>query len=551
MRYLRKPQTLIMKKCITTAFLFIIGFTAYSQQIPRPRLVVGLVVDQMRWDYLYRYYPRYAANGGFKRLMNKGFNCNNTVITYTPTYTACGHAGIYTGSTPAIHGITGNDWFDNEKQKYVYCTEDPGVSVVGSNNAKAGQMSPVNMFTTTICDELKLATNFKSKVIGVALKDRGAILPAGHSANGAYWYDSNSGDWITSSYYMKALPNWVIDFNKKKLVDQYYAKGWSTLYPVESYTQSSTDDNSYEIKTLGKSFPYNLTSLIGKNFNLIMGTPHGNSLTTQFSKNAIEGEQLGTDSITDFLTISYASPDYIGHSFGANSIEIEDTYLRLDQDVAELLDYLDAKVGKDQYLLFLSSDHGAAHNPRFMKDNKIPAGNIDVTKLIDAMNLGLKSRFGTSDLVTSMVNFQVILNLPLIEANNKLKRSEITAWIIQFLEKQEGVAQVFSIEELETTVINSTIKKMIANGYNKKRSGQIQVLYKPQWLEGFDNGGTTHGLWNPYDAHIPLIWYGWNIQAGSSSREVYMTDIAATLAALLKIQAPNGCVGKPITEVIR
>jgi hypothetical protein len=263
-----------MKKCIGTAFLFIICLLAQSQQLPRPRLVVGVVIDQMRWDYLYRYYPRYAANGGFKRLMSQGFNCNNTLVPYTPTYTACGHAGIFTGSVPAIHGITGNDWYDNEKQQFVYCTEDPAVSVVGSTNAKAGQMSPVNMFTTTIGDELRLATNFKSKVVGLGLKDRGAILPAGHSANGAYWYDTNSGDWISSTYYMKDLPVWVNDFNKKKLVDQYYAKGWNTLYPVESYTQSTTDENNYEIKTLGKSFPYNLSSLAGKNFNLIMGTPH-------------------------------------------------------------------------------------------------------------------------------------------------------------------------------------------------------------------------------------------------------------------------------------
>lgn len=540
-----------MKKCIVTAFVFITGTIGYSQQIQRPRLVVGIIVDQMRWDYLYRYYPRFAANGGFKRLMTKGFNCNNTLVPYTPTYTACGHTCIYTGSIPSIHGITGNDWYDNEKQQYVYCTEDARVSAVGTSNAKAGQMSPVNMFTTTICDELKLATNFKSKVVGVALKDRGGILPAGHSANAAYWYDPNSGDWITSTYYMTALPNWVNDFNKRKLVDQYYAKGWSTLYPLESYVQSSADENNYEVKSLGKGFPYNLSSLAGKNFNLVMGTPHGNSLTTQFSKSVIEQEQLGIDSITDFLAVSYSSTDYVGHSYGGNSIEIEDTYLRLDQELAELLDYLDTRVGRDQYLLFLSSDHGAAANPRFMKDHKIPGGNVDIVKLTDALNLELKNRFGTEELVTGIVNFQVILNQPLIEGNAKLKKGEIIPWIIRYLEKQEGVMQAISLDELETTTLNSSIKQMMANGYYKRRSGQIQVMYKPQWLEGFENGGTSHGLWNPYDAHIPLIWYGWNIQPGSASREIYMTDIAPTLAALLKIQSPNGNIGKPIIEITR
>jgi arylsulfatase A-like enzyme len=536
---------------MVATFIFITGLTGYSQQIQRPKLVVGIIVDQMRWDFLYRFYPRYAANGGFKRLMSKGFNCDNTLVPYTPTYTACGHAGIYTGSIPAIHGITGNDWYDNDKQQYVYCTEDAGVSTVGSSNVNAGKMSPVNMYTTTICDELKLATNFKSKVVGVALKDRGGILPAGHTANAAYWYDPASGDWITSTYYMTALPAWVTEFNKKKLVDQYYAKGWSTLYPLETYVQSTADENNYEVRTLGRGFPYNLSSLAGKNYNLVMGTPYGNSLTTQFSKVVLEQEQLGSDSVTDFLAISYSSPDYIGHSFGANSVEIEDTYLRLDQELAELLDYLDTKVGQGQYLLFLSSDHGAAHNPRFLKDHKIPAGNVDISKVADALNLELKGRFGTADLVTGIVNFQVILNLPVIEASSRLKKAEIVSWIIQYLGKQEGVMQAVSMEDLETTVINSTVKKMFSNGYYKKRSGQVQILYKPQWLEGFENGGTSHGLWNPYDAHIPLIWYGWNIPQGSASREIYMTDIAPTLAALLKIQAPNGNIGKPITEIIK
>ena len=541
-----------MKKCIAAAFLFIIATCGYSQSpLQRPRLVVGIVVDQMRWDFLYRYHSRYTSNGGFKRLMNKGFNCNNTQIPFTPTYTACGHAAIYTGSVPAINGITGNNWYDNEKQQFVYCTSDSAVSPVGSVNAAAGKMSPVNLFTTTICDELKLSTNFKSKVVGISLKDRGGILAAGHSADAAYWYDSSTGEWITSTYYMKALPNWVNEFNKKKWVDQYYLKGWNTLYPVNTYTQSTADENNYEVKTMGKNFPYNLSSFAGKNYNLILGTPYGNTLTTQFCKAAIDKEQLGSDSITDFLAISYSSTDYIGHSYGPNSIEIEDTYLRLDQELAELLDYLDARVGKDQYLLFLSADHGAAHNPRFMKDNKLPAGNVDALKLEAALNLALKAKFGADELVIGIINFQVVLNLPVIEANAKLKSDEITAWIIKYLSKLEAVSQVFSLEDLETTVLNSTVKNRIANGYFQKRSGQIQMVYKPQWLEGFENGGTTHGLWNPYDAHIPLIFYGWNIQPGSANREIYMTDIAPTLAALLKIQVPNGSIGKSITEITR
>ena len=538
-----------MKKYFAGVILFFVVHKGYSQPVQRPKLVVGIVVDQMRWDFLYRFDNRYSASGGFKRLMNKGFNCNNTLINYTPTYTACGHAGIYTGSVPSIHGITGNNWYDNEKQQYVYCTDDTSVATVGSTTV-AGKMSPVNMFTTTICDELKLATNLRSKVIGISLKDRGGILAAGHSANAAYWYDSKTGDWITSSHYMKELPGWVNDFNKQKLVDKYYMQGWNTLYPVNTYTQSTPDENKYEANILGKGFPYTLSSLAGKNYNPIVATPFGNTLTTQFSKAAIEQEQLGEDSITDFLAISYSSTDYVGHSFGPNSIEAEDTYLRLDMELAELLDYLDSKVGKYQYLFFLSADHGAAHNSKFLKDNKIPAGNIDVSKWIGNMNTALKEKYKEPNLVISIINFQVVLNLPVIEANSKLNLDEIKAWVVQFLSKQEAISNVFSMDQLQTTVLDSTIKKMIANGYYKKRSGQIQLVYKPQWMEGFETG-TTHGLWNPYDAHIPLIWYGWHIQPGSANRQIYITDIAATFAALLKIQVPNGSIGKVITEIAR
>ena len=535
--------------------LFIAGFLGtavlgFSQKVDRPKLVVGIVVDQMRWDFLYRLYDRYTSNGGFKRLMNMGFNCNNTMIPYVPSYTACGHSCIYTGSLPAITGITGNEWYDNEKKSYVYCTSDSSVNTVGSVTA-AGKMSPKNMLTTTICDELKLATNFRSKVIGIALKDRGGILTAGHSANAAYWYDPKVGQWITSSYYMNELPVWVTSFNNQKLVDKYYAQGWKTLYPINSYVQSTADTNNYEVKTFGKGFPYDLSSLVGKNYNPIIATPYGNTLTSEFAKESIDKEKLGMDSITDFLAISYSSTDYVGHSFGPNSIEIEDTYLRLDAELGSLLDYLDTKVGKNQYLVFLSADHGVAHVPAFMKDNKIPSGNLVVNTLVDTLNLRLKEKFGVENLVIDLINHQVILNLPAISSNSRLVQKDISHWIIQYLLKQEAVMDAFALDEMQNTTLPAIQKEMIANGYYAKRCGQIYVVFKPQWLEGFEKGGTTHGLWNPYDAHIPLLWYGWSVKPGTTYRDIYMTDIAATLAALLKIQMPNGSVGKVITELFR
>lgn len=519
--------------------------------IPRPKLVVGIVVDQMRWDFLYRYYDRYAANGGFRRFLNQGFSCENTLIPYTPTVTACGHTAIYSGSVPSIHGITGNVWYDNLLQRPVYCTEDKTVNGVGATG-EAGQMSPRNMLVTTICDELRLATNFRSKAIGVAFKDRGGIFPAGHSANAAYWYNGETGDWITSTYYMNELPAWVKDFNARKLADKYYRQNWNTLYPISTYVQSSSDVKEYESKPLGtdvKGFPYNLEKFVGKNYGVIASTPYGNSITAEMAKTAIDAEQLGADNITDILAVSFSSPDYIGHAFGPNSIEIEDTYLRLDKDLGDFFNYLDTKVGKGQYLVFLSADHGVAHVPGFLKENKIPAGSIISSTIMAKLNIQLKEKFGKDRLIVGMYNYQVHLNLPVIGSSG-LDEASIKKWIIDSLKNMEGITQVIDLQQLGNLPLNSTIKNMVANGYFPQRSGEIQFLLKPQWIDG-GNIGTTHGQWNSYDAHIPLLWYGWNIKPGKTNRDTYMTDIAPTLAAMLKIQMPSGSVGKVIEEVFK
>jgi len=535
---------------VSFLLVFITTTAQQNETLQRPKLVVGIVVDQMRWDYLYRYYDRYAANGGFKRLLNQGFSCENTLIPYAPTVTAPGHTSIYTGSVPAIHGIAGNLWWDNAQQRAVYCTEDKTVKTVGSETT-LGLQSPRNLLVTTICDELRLATNFQSKVIGVAIKDRGGILPAGHSANAAYWYDSQVGDWITSTYYMNELPQWVKDLNAKKLVDKYYEQGWPTLFPINTYSQSTADEKGYESKGLGTGFPYDLKKFIGKNYSAVLSTPHGNTMTAEMAKAAIEGEKLGADAITDFLALSFSSTDYIGHGYGPNSIEQEDDFLRLDKELGGLLDYLDSKIGKGQYTVFLSADHGVANVIGFMKENKIPAGGIVEATALKELNQQLKDKFGHSDLALNISNYQVVLNNNLINSEKKLKRDEIVAAIISFFSKQEAVLTAFDIQQLESTPLQSKIREMIGNGYFAPRGGDVQIIFKPNYMETYGPTGTTHGMWNPYDAHIPLLWYGWGIKAGKTNRETYMTDIAPTVAALLHIQMPGGCIGKVISEVMK
>jgi predicted AlkP superfamily pyrophosphatase or phosphodiesterase len=539
-----------MKRIISVLVVLVSAISLSGQSLNRPRLVVGIVVDQMRWDFLYRYYSRYAANGGFKRMLNQGHSCENTFIPYSPTVTAPGHASIYTGSIPAIHGITGNYWWENNKGHSLYCTEDPLVNIVGGATADGDGQSPRNMLTTTIGDEIRLATNFKGKVFGVALKDRGGILPAGHSANGAYWYDSKTGNFVTSSYYLTELPGWVKAFNAKRLVDSYYNKGWNLLYPSATYTQSTADEKTYEGKALGKGFPYELKKHIGKSYGPVLSTPYGNTLTAEFAKAVVENERLGADNETDLLAISFSSPDYIGHAYGPNSIEQEDDFLRLDMELGDLLDFFDSKVGKNQYVVFLSADHGVAHIPEFLAENKLPAGKINPDEFKKDINSRLAEKFGKQNLIVSSMNYQFSLNLPLIDSA-KLDKDEVIDAVVNYVSWQPGVARVFSMEEIGELAMNSQVKELFSNGYYPSRSGQVQLILEPHWIEGAGTTGTTHGAGYPYDSHIPLLWYGWGIRPGKTNRETYMTDIAATLAALLHIQMPSGCIGKPITEVMK
>ncbi|MBK9485624.1 MAG: alkaline phosphatase family protein [Chitinophagaceae bacterium] len=535
-----------------TFYFFTVGVFAQTAQQGskgKPKLVVGLVVDQMRWDYLYRFNALYGE-GGFKRMLKEGFSSENNFIPYVPTYTAVGHTCIYTGSVPALTGIVGNNWFDKTTGKGVYCTDDSTVSTVG-NSGRAGKMSPANLWVTTITDELRLSNNFKSKVIGIALKDRGAILPAGHSANAAYWYDA--GKWITSTHYMNAMPAWVDQFNAKDLPGKYMSKDWTTLLPMDKYDLSTEDDKSYESNIKGEktvTFPHKLSAISDSfKYESFRTTPFANTFTFDFAKAAIENESLGKNTVTDFLAVSISSTDYIGHNFGPNSVEVEDMYLRLDKDIAEFLLYLDTKLGKGNYTIFLSADHAVAHIPAFLAEHKIPGGNFEDGDLRIELNKMIETDFGVTRAVQSLQNYQVYLNINELEKQGKDVASVKKA-VIKALQAKPFIITAFETDKLALTTLPEPQKTMLANGYNTKRSGDIQFTLKPGYFDG-GKKGTTHGLWNPYDAHIPCVFFGWGVKPGKTNRETYMTDIAPTIAALLQIQMPNGSVGKVITELVK
>jgi predicted AlkP superfamily pyrophosphatase or phosphodiesterase len=545
---------MIKKIFILIAFIFTSNFllAQKGKKDQKPKLVVGLVVDQMRWDYLYRYQDRYG-DGGFKRLLNEGFSCENTFINYLPSYTAVGHTTIFTGSIPAISGIVGNDWVDQLTGKNWYCTEDSSVQTVGTSG-NAGKMSPKNMLVSTITDELRLATNFKSKVVGVSIKDRAAILPAGHAANGAFWFDDASGRFITSTYYMKDLPDWAEKFNANGEPARLLDKGWNTLYPIKTYLQSTADNVSWEGRFKGENapvFPHDLKNIYKDDRGSIRSTPFGNTLTLDFAKAAVNGYNLGNGQATDFLTVNCASTDYVGHKYGPNSIEVEDTYLRLDKDFAAFFQFLDQKVGKGNYLIFLTADHGAAHSIGFMQEHNIPADFLVSRKVTTPLNEFLNQQFGVGNLAPSFSNYHFSFDLKKIN-EHKLDYDAVKKAAVSFLQKQPGIQFAVDIDNIGSAPIPEPIRTKIINGYNTKRCGPVMIIPDAGWFSGSEGGtGTTHGSWNPYDTHIPLVFMGWGIKPGATNRYVRMSDISPTLAALLHIQMPNGNVGEVIGEVLK
>ncbi len=539
--------------------LFCLFAVSSDAQTPaQPKLIVGIVVDQMRYDFLYRYQAKYGP-GGFKRLLGEGFSCENTHYNFVPTYTAPGHAAIYSGATPSVSGIIANDWYDPELGKHRYVTDDASRRTVGSTTVKVGQHSPSVMLSTTITDELRLSNNFQSKVVGVCLKDRASILPAGHIPNACYWFDDATGNFITSSYYPDSmgLPKWVQDFNGRKLPDQYLSKPWATDSTLR-YTESFQDWNTYnggQYARIPGDMPYNLPELRKTmGYSILRFTPFGNSLTLDFAMETAERMELGMDAFPDFLCVSFSCTDYCAHQFGIHGEETEDTYIRLDRDLARFMNFLDKKYGKNNVLVFLTSDHGGAETPAHLNKLRIPAGVFAESKLQDTLVYTLNKVFGTpTDFIKDVSNQQIWLNWSSI-AGSGIEPELITAAIEDFLVAQAGVYDVFTRAELMALPADYPFAPELRRGIHPRRSGDIIFQLDPAWHADdklFKTGGTTHGSSYPYDTHVPLLWYGWRIKAGESFAPVSITDIAPTLAAMLRIMEPNGSTGKVIEELMR
>ena len=474
-----------MKKTLTFLLLCLACLTAWGGDVQRPRLIVGIVVDQMRWDYLYYYYDKYEDDG-LKRLLRDGFSCDNTMINYVPTVTAIGHTSIYTGSVPAFHGIAGNNFLLNGKN--VTSVTDTTVHTVGSSPENSdGRYSPRNLLANTIGDQLKLATDFKSKVIGVALKDRAAILPAGHAADAAYWWDTKAGHFITSDYYMDKLPRWVEFFNKT------------------NHTESG-----FDIKTSNK----------------------GVTMTFKMAEEILKSEHMGKHDVPDMLTVSISSTDAIGHTYSTRGKENYEVYMQLDKDLAHFLRVLDREVGSSNYLLFLTADHGAVHNGNFLNEHKLPGGGFSSSPVKETLNKTLGKNFGVEgNFIKAIMDCRIYLDHEFISSHN-LNKNEVKKVVVETLRQDPQFAFVVDYEEAQNTSVPLLLRERIINGYNPNRTGDIMVVLQGSHMHGTvgpNYKGTSHGTWNPDDSHIPLIFMGWNVKKGSTSTPTYITDIAATV----------------------
>jgi len=530
-----------MRFVLLFAFSFFLSCSSANKNLEKPKLVVAIVVDQMRYDFLENLSYRFSENG-FNRLINEGYNCKNNFYNYVPTVTGPGHSSVSTGSTPMTHGIVGNNWYDREQNKSVYCTDDGSYDNIGGDDY-SGNKSPNNLLVETFAD-INKSYNKDAKTVSVAIKDRGSILMGGKNADAAYWYyGKERAQWITSTYYMQKLPFWVENFNMEDNLEKYLEE-WVPLYDISTYDNYEIDNNNFEKLFKGKddsAFPYDTKSLMKHNdcFDMIKETPYGNQMTTDFAIEAIINEDLGKRGVTDVITIGYSSTDYVGHSFGVASVETQDTYIRLDKEIEKLLLFLDNELGENQYTLFLTGDHGVLEIPAFLTNSGIDAKAVSENELALNVVTQLKKVFGVEvkDLISNVDNSQIYLNDTGISSLG-LEKNKVMNEIIKILKSFDFISNAYSSDYIINSKNLDGYEKLIQNGFHEKRSGDIALILEPNVIF-YDGKGTTHGSGYNYDTHVPLIFFGLGIKNGETEKITEIPDIAPTISKLLGQRMKN------------
>jgi len=543
---------------LTLLISFFAGISGQGAYLPpeKPRLVIGIVVEQLRYDHIERFRDRFGDNG-IKRLINEGSYFKNASYEYMLTQSAPGHATISTGAEPSSHGIPSDSWYVPLRNELIYSTKDAQVNPVGGS-FESGMHSPVNLQASTFSDELKMATNQQAKVFSIGMKESSSILTAGHAADGAFWFDNTTGTWMSSSYYLDSLPGWVTDFNALNLAESYLTNSWELFKTPDMYSDCLPDSNKFEAGFNSLIyFPYDLKKIRSKevtgpkdNFSLLRETPFANSLTTTFAMRLIDRESLGRDDVTDYLSICYSATDNIGHRFGPSSVEMGDAILRLDDEIRYLLTYLNDSIGKRNVLIYFTSAHGISEIPSVLEHNRIPSGYFRQNQAVQLLRSYMNAVYGEGDWIKGYSERQVFLNRTLIE-DARLPLDEVQKKVARFLVQFSGVAAAYPYSAFESNDFGNGNLKRIMNNFNPQRSGDVIITLNPGWVEKEGDYVTNHN--SPYecDSHVPLIWYGWAINRENVTRKVNMADIAATLSSLCKVPYPNACTGQPIIELLR
>ncbi len=562
---------IIIRAVVATLFLlafpvWVVAETVYE----KPKLILQITVDQLRGDLPTRYYDR-LGNGGLRYLLDKGVVFNNAHHAHANTETIVGHVTLATGANPSEHGMIGNIWFDRSTGVTTYNIEDPnhkllteGADVDASTEidptqkaASSDGRSPASILTTTFSDELSSLTAGKAKVFGISVKDRGAVSMAGHSGK-AFWFSKSTNEFVTSSYYYKKYPQWVVDWNAKKLPEQYSGKAWELMHPEDTYLFGDRDNQEWEfdLAGYGRTFPHKFNTPDNKYYSTYLTvSPAGDELTLEFAKAAIDAEHIGSDDITDFLGVSFSATDYIGHFFGPSSLESEDNILRLDRTLANLFAFIDERIGLDNTLIVLSADHGGPEAPGYLESMGIPTGYVspdlwDKKPAIDR----IKSKFGVSGKLIEGYDHPYVYLSNEVISNPDVDLLALEDAIVDELVRFPGVSIAVSSTALSRGVVaDNYLTRAMTNNYHPKRSGNVYVVFDPGWfINDLDGLSVTvvHGSPWPYDTFVPIIFAGHNLKPQTVSRRVHTVDVASTLANIVGAKPPSGASGDVLLEVL-
>jgi hypothetical protein len=546
-----------MKSGVVVVISFILLFLGGQAQAEnnqalnsdKPKVVIGIVVENMRPDYIQRYWEKFQPNG-FKKIYTQGAVCQNVKLTLHEQNYASGTATLFTGVHPSIHGIVSNNWYDRLKKKEIDSTEDDYYFTVGADT-KAGAASPQNLLSTTLTDNLKILSGGKAKIFSAALNRESAIFAAGHAADGAYWFDTESGRMISSSFYVSTFPDWVRLFNSENYADIYSHRTWTTLLPETEYTESLRDDYLLERGYFGEfnTFPHSINKYINRtsDFRPFKTTPSANMMIKDFTLRLLENEEIGTDNITDFVTAVFSSMDYENGSFGPASLEMEDTYLYLDQYIGELIDAAEQKFGKDNVLFFLTANTSASYPVEYLKEEfHLTVDYFNVESAIALLTSYLNITYGEQKWIEHYSDLQLYLDHDIINKNDNVSLNELREVSSNFINQFTGVQVSMPAFQLEQGSSANGLFEPLYNTYHKNRSGDFIYTLKEGWQPGYKFKRANY----TDQSRIPIVIWGKGIKAQTISTTHNAVDLVPTLAELISVPIPDKCQGKIIKEIV-